>query len=34
MKLKLVNGPTHYDTHEFAPLLRELVPWLTEVWGS
>ncbi len=33
VRLKLVSGLTHYETEGFMPLLRELVPWLKEVWA-
>lgn len=32
--LKLVRDLTHTQTEGFEPLLRELVPWLREVWGA
>jgi dienelactone hydrolase len=32
LELKVISGPTHYQTPKYAAPLKEAVPWLREAW--
>ena len=34
VEYEIVEGITHFETHRFAPLLRQSLPWLREAWAG